>query len=299
MTEKAESKVTLSLGQKLKRAREDRALSAVELADKLKLTPKVIEDLEQENFDDLPSSAFVRGYIRSICTALSIDPEEAIALYNEHVEENPLELVSTVSAERQRKSNDPAMIWGTAAILGLAVVLLLVWAVSHLSSEEQSSALEETSLPEIEVTLSEPLVDELVEGAPAPELDETVAASEPAGEEVSEPELEQLPDAQEQLPDAQEQQNTPASIKPKAAVGQDKLGLTIQGPSWADVKDANGFQLVYGLLDAKDAPLSLTGQAPFTVFLGDATQVSITFQGQVFDHSRFIRSNNVARFSVK
>ena len=92
---------------------------------------------------------------------------------------------------------------------------------------------------------------------------------------------------------------TPASITPAAPQGSDSLTITAKGASWADIRDATGFKLVYGLLDAEDKQQRITGQAPFSVFLGDAKQVELKFQGQRYDFDRHIRGNNVAKFSVE
>jgi hypothetical protein len=44
--------------------------------------------------------------------------------------------------------------------------------------------------------------------------------------------------------------------------------------------------------------LSLTGQAPFDIFLGNAPVVSLSLNATNIDMTKYIRSNNIAQFKV-
>ena len=82
-----------------------------------------------------------------------------------------------------------------------------------------------------------------------------------------------------------------------APTGTDKLRVIIHADTWADVKDSNNYQLVYDLLRA-DSSVDLSGQAPFTVFLGNGHGVEILFNGEEVGFSAQIRDDNTARLNV-
>jgi cytoskeleton protein RodZ len=88
--------------------------------------------------------------------------------------------------------------------------------------------------------------------------------------------------------------NAPARIAP---VGSDKLKIIVHADTWADIKDAASYQLVYDLLRA-DRSVELMGQAPFTVFLGNGHGVEIMFNGEEIEVAPRIRDDNTARLKI-
>lgn len=93
---------------------------------------------------------------------------------------------------------------------------------------------------------------------------------------------------------AQRVGNPPGPIAPS---GSDKLRITVNADTWADIKDGSGYQLVYDLLRA-DQSVELTGAAPFSVFLGNGYGVEIEFNGEEIDFSARIRDDNTARLKI-
>jgi len=82
-----------------------------------------------------------------------------------------------------------------------------------------------------------------------------------------------------------------------APSGSDRLRIVVHADTWADVKDANNYQLVYDLLRA-DTTVELSGQAPFVVFLGNGHGVEIQFNGEQIGFSARIRDDNTARINI-
>jgi len=75
------------------------------------------------------------------------------------------------------------------------------------------------------------------------------------------------------------------------------MQIIVNADTWADVKDSNNYQLVYDLLRANSS-LELSGQAPFTVFLGNGRGVEILFNGEEVGFAARIRDDNTARLKV-
>jgi cytoskeleton protein RodZ len=83
-----------------------------------------------------------------------------------------------------------------------------------------------------------------------------------------------------------------------APVGSDKVSLVVHADTWADIKDANSYQLIYDLLRAGEE-VELMGQAPFSVFLGNGHGAEIMFNGKVIDIERRVREDNTARLKIR
>jgi cytoskeleton protein RodZ len=83
----------------------------------------------------------------------------------------------------------------------------------------------------------------------------------------------------------------------RAPTGEDVLVIKANDESWAEVVDANGYQLLYYPL-RPGMVRRLQGQAPFQVFLGNAPAVDLSLNQNRFDHTPFHRRNSTARFTV-
>jgi cytoskeleton protein RodZ len=168
----------------------------------------------------------------------------------------------------------------------------------------------------------EPVAAEETIAEPAP-VGESVAASEPAAPATEAPEEVEVPVAESAAGESAASQaeagsapveedaapaatvaeteepvrvrsNTPILVAP---TGEDKLLLDVNADTWADIKDATDFQMVYHLLRAGQS-FELTGSAPFSVFLGNGHGVEIKINGEEIDFSRRIRNDNTTRLTV-
>jgi cytoskeleton protein RodZ len=68
-------------GQKFRKAREAKELSFDDVSNVIKIGPKMLRAIEDENFDQLPGGVFNKGFIRAYAKQLGLNPEEAIAEY--------------------------------------------------------------------------------------------------------------------------------------------------------------------------------------------------------------------------
>jgi cytoskeleton protein RodZ len=71
------------LGALLRNKREEMGLSYAQISEQTKLRPHFLEALENEEWDHLPSPAFVKGFIRSYARALGLSEGGLLALYQE------------------------------------------------------------------------------------------------------------------------------------------------------------------------------------------------------------------------
>jgi len=70
-----------SIGQYLKRHREERAMSVEEVSRATRIPVGNLERLENDHFDDLPGEVFVRGFLKAYARAIAIPVDDVLARY--------------------------------------------------------------------------------------------------------------------------------------------------------------------------------------------------------------------------
>ena len=73
------------LGALLRNKREKMGLTYAQISERTKLRPEFIEALENEDWDRLPSPAYVKGFIRSYARVLGLAEDGLVGLYQEIV----------------------------------------------------------------------------------------------------------------------------------------------------------------------------------------------------------------------
>ena len=63
------------LGIMLRETRERRGLSVEEVADRLKLMPRIVRAMEQADVEELPQAAYARGFVKAYGNLLELEPE--------------------------------------------------------------------------------------------------------------------------------------------------------------------------------------------------------------------------------
>jgi cytoskeleton protein RodZ len=84
---------------------------------------------------------------------------------------------------------------------------------------------------------------------------------------------------------------------PAAAGVTIPLELAFDGESWAEITDARGERLLFGL-NAAGRNVTVRGEPPFAIVLGNADSVRLTVDGEPYAVPRRGRQGNLARFSV-
>ena len=152
MSESVDQQGEISVGLRLQRARMEKKLSQVEVAEKLFLTTQIIEFLDDGAFERIPKKAFIRGYIRAYARVVGLEGSELVAAYDAEVgrdEGQGDEATILMNAEDPSLAKNPIFRAGAVGIAVLVIVVLLVWIV--LSGEQgdrsgpPSSSVKETS----------------------------------------------------------------------------------------------------------------------------------------------------------
>ena len=130
-SEEMGSRKLSGLGALLKAEREKRGLSHDQIVELTRLRRHFIEALETENWSDLPSSVFVRGFTRSYARALNLDEPTVFDLY---------ESIAPVETAPPKPLVEPFIIkkgrlFLLILILGVAAAMIYLWK-GYLSPEK-------------------------------------------------------------------------------------------------------------------------------------------------------------------
>ena len=255
-----------SIGSLLSSARATKGVTLAEAAAQLHCDEALLRALESDRFEELGAPVFVQGHLRRYADYLGAPTDQLMSawalLRAEKLAEPDLARIprAPVPAVDPKVWTRRAMVAGTTVIIAAAAWLILRWgsASAPATAVAPASAPATTIAPTAVTTEASALGSE-----PAPE---SAMDAVPASAPVSAPEVAPMPVA-------------PAPITSVAATGSAVLRLVPRQSSWVEVYDASNRRRYYGNASA-GTPVSLRGDAPFSVVLGRADAVAIELNGQ-------------------
>jgi cytoskeleton protein RodZ len=280
-----------TFGKRLEAARLAAGLTHTEVGQRLRLDSALILAIEQENYRELPAPAYTRGYIRAYAQLVNCNADALVSEYSQQAGGDP-ELVEVTSVAAASRSGEPLMLWISAGVIGLLLILLAIWLYDFLQDAGRNTAeTAETEIPEYEFPVPAVVtLEENLSGEPGIDVEQS-------GSLVSTPEDETLATIPTDIVDPVE--DIEPEVIPVAPGGSDGLRLDFRGESWLEVYDGSGFRMAYGLFNPASSGMNLQGQAPFQVILGDARVVDITVDGEKIAVQSYMRSNYTAVMLIK
>lgn len=142
-----------SIGNVLKEARNKKSLSLEDVHSRIKIHPRVIQLLEEDKFDKLPSPVFVKSFLKSYAELLDVNPEEIVRAYDKEGRKDPAQvLFIKPAAEREKRTIldfDMSILVLPAILLaliigGVALFSLAKTAASHIKEKKSSVAISKT-----------------------------------------------------------------------------------------------------------------------------------------------------------
>jgi cytoskeletal protein RodZ len=76
---------TLTLGEKLKKIREEAGVSLSEIAINTKIKREYLEKIEEGKYNELPFDVYVKGFLRSYAKYLGLDAEKVVGQFNKEI----------------------------------------------------------------------------------------------------------------------------------------------------------------------------------------------------------------------
>ena len=136
--------MSLTLGEKLRQAREAKGIKIGEVAEQTRISPLYIESIENDDYRALPGGIFNRGFVKSFAKYVGVDEQEALADYARllyeiegDVENVKFHRPEVLTDDRTSSSMLPTLIVA-AVILGIMTVGVL-FALRQFQSSEPSS----------------------------------------------------------------------------------------------------------------------------------------------------------------
>ena len=114
----------ISIGNTLKEARSKKTLSYDEVHAKIKIHPRVLQLLEEEKFDKLPSPLFAKSFLKSYADFLEVNSDEMLSAYERSGAKNPEQTIYIKPAESQNQAMDFQKIFVRAPLLILAIFMV-------------------------------------------------------------------------------------------------------------------------------------------------------------------------------
>lgn len=288
------------LGAMLRSEREKRNLAINDVADKLKISPRLLQSIEAGDIDSLPHPAYARGFIRSYASFLGMNPDEIQETLDQIPGIAPVKPHKPVMRDAERESRPASgKMWIVLLILAiLAGGAYYMWTQGQLDFLEdlwKSNPPEKSELQSADSWLAardaEKAKEQPVARIPEPGDNraerilplpgkqpvlvsppvETVTPAPPAEDHVTEPETESAPPA---LASASEEEQKENETQPN---GQHKLIITAVEECWihsnADKSDTRQFSL------RKGDTFALTFADSLELKLGNAGGVRLRYDG--------------------
>jgi cytoskeleton protein RodZ len=282
----------LSTGARLREARAAAGLSLDAVAQQLKLAPRQVKALEDDDFAQLPGRTFVRGFLRNYARLLRLDPDALLASLPEASSTPSLDHPS-LSPTTRVMGELPADSHGKPSSARWAIPLAIVAIVAIAVVYEFARPLaDHAKAPAAAKATVAPAAPAAPRPGAAPDAGSTGAAP-PAPAEAPGPDSAPRSDAAPAAAPAPQ-----ADIGAATPVSADTpLVFVFRGTSWIEVKDTKGV-IVLSTIGYPGATHAVGGAAPFEVVLGNAEAVAVSWRGAPFDVAPHIKQN-VAKFSIK
>ena len=262
------------LGSRLRAAREARGLSTADVAQRLRIPPAKVVEMEAEGFGQQEVSVFMRGYLKSYARLLELPPvivASALAQFD-------AAMPALVATQTVSRSHYLASRYGNSLVyivLTAVVVVPLLWmarqgSLSSYGIPRMESLDTSASMVSAPVTRGFADVDGAAPAASGSvELPASSSAAANAVAPAPEPVVESPP------------QPVRAAMTPMpglAPVEGQRVVLTLTQPSWVEINGADGARIEYALLpEGTRREYQVAGNA--TLRIGNTRGASLEIDG--------------------
>ena len=142
----------MTVGKAITAARTRKGLSVAALASTTRILPRTIEAIEADDYTNLPSAVYVRGFVRSIAVALDMNVDRILISFDRQVampgpgETDDVPLALTYGEEEVVSAPSPNTRFGTIAAIAMVVLMLGFF---YLSGEDENVPQAEASTTDV------------------------------------------------------------------------------------------------------------------------------------------------------
>lgn len=282
-------------GLSLKQARESTGMTASEVAEKLLISVDIIKAIDNSDAESLPAATFTQGYIRSYARILQINADEAIQAYNEVIPSGKQVLTPNSVLSSKKSASSGSHKSAMMLITTIMVVGLVFWAYDNFYKipkfESDQFSLQSDLQDETDTSMgfqSDAVTDY--------NDDQTIDLVLPE----ESPDSEVMPDTAQASDETGMLENIQPEVEPEVVIGSGKDVVVIMATedSWCEVIDANGKKLAFQVIRG-DQKMTLKGNAPFKVVLGNASKVEIVINNEPVKFGHLVSaSGKIANLSI-
>jgi cytoskeleton protein RodZ len=303
-TAEAPARPQSRVGAVLRQLRDKRNLSVQDIAGQMRLDPRLVQALEDDNYRVFAADTYIRGYLRNYAKLLGVNGDELISLYQNDAPPPP-EIIPDVKNANQVSSSDrPVKAFSYLITFILVLLLFIWWRQSDLTiyyrnlgfSSPDATTAPAASVPkdsgnEILQVMPDNTAFIPVDQSAPPEILNAAATSPETGSLAP-------PVASATAPmQPPESLVVPATgLEDMAMPGPDTVYIKLMADCWIHVRDRFDKE-VYQNLARTGEELRLTGFAPFQVELGNAQGVIVEFNNRPYDPAP-VTARGIARFTL-
>jgi len=242
-----------TLGSYLKTKRLEKNISLEEIAADTKINTKVLDSLERDALNELPSSAFVRGFIRSYCKYIKLDQNKPLMLYDilyyGTSVDNELDKFIKKDLVKINKVSRKIFWWTTSFLSILFILGIIIYFVNSNYKIEKKKDIINIDLKQENINKASNVIDH------------NITKNEEIKEQVKE--------------------KIKEDVKPELIKGQE-LVIIARKLVWIKVQLDNNAPFDFMLAAEKKRILKAENQ--IKILIGDASAVKITYEGKELDN---------------
>ncbi|MFA7269568.1 MAG: RodZ domain-containing protein [Sterolibacterium sp.] len=234
-----------SPGGCLREARMARGLSIADVAQSIKFSPRQIEIIERDDFDMLPGTTFVRGFIRGYAKLLKLDDQALLAMLDRQKPQVvvqidlPQDTGAALPQPGEQRNYYPYLILLVILLVaGVGLAVFLDWPGKVEKPAPVASNATSTLQPPL-AYIEQPPATPFVPG-------QVVAETPPVGTDIR------------------------------------QLIFVFEDKSWVEVKDATQ-RVIFAQINEPGTRQIVNGKPPFALVIGNASHVQLQFEDQQVD----------------
>ena len=307
-----------SVGHVLRNARLARGLSTEDVSRQLRISVQQVEAIEKEDFDKLPGRTFLRGFVRNYANFIQLDPTRLLESLPGAAPTLAIQQQTPLKNKQLSFSDDRRDGFGGNRLIWIAVFLFIAlggyyivekttWFQSTSDEKIDKTVKMESgkSSMEIQLPISGSTTNEI--NLPFNKAPENVKSDEKKSSSIDLPKPVDTVSSKAVsaieaplLPDNKSEafEDVKSANENLASADTGSLYFTFTADSWIKVVDGKGVALLEQMRK-KGSEQVLTGKKPFSIVIGNASGVELTYNDKEINVSSYKKQDGTARFKLQ
>jgi cytoskeleton protein RodZ len=288
-------------GHTLAQARQRLGLSVADVAARLRLHPRQISALEDEQLAALPEAPFVRGFVRNYAKEMQLDPAPLLADLAARLPAaaalgDPLASAGISHADVRRAGVEGKS--RVTVVGGAVVVLIVLGLIGWLASSRTPTGESAKAQPSVSAADPQPAAPAPAGSAAALAVPDSSNPPGPASLAQGTAVTDNAPAAADSAAPAAELATPPAAGTSPPVLNGVRL-LIGDRPSWIEITQADGAVILSGLQEPGTERRLAPVQPPLRLVIGNSSAVRLEYRGKPIDLTSYARADDLARLTLE